>query len=271
MDIDFKNLGIREFEEMDLPQVLYKYRSWNNHHHKKILTNNEIYMASPGDFEDEFDCKVPIRYDLLTDKEIYLKYYNSSKKENPHLRRHQHKMFAREWQSKGLMRDKERLAELDKYFFKIFNATVGILSLSSIPDNHKMWNVYADQQNGFCVGFDTIKLLNLSEYFGGGGQVAYYDDLPIILDSDPDGKRYSFQIYSKLMKWKFENEYRLIKYNIKNRYVTLPQYVYKEIILGSRVEEPLKSEITSLCKVKFPDAKILHASEDDNSISLRQY
>ena len=31
----------------------------------RILTDKELYLASPAQFEDKYDCKVPIRYDLF--------------------------------------------------------------------------------------------------------------------------------------------------------------------------------------------------------------
>ena len=34
------------------PAILYKYRCWDNELHKKILTENKLYIASPKDFED---------------------------------------------------------------------------------------------------------------------------------------------------------------------------------------------------------------------------
>ena len=48
------------------PDVLYKYRVWEHDYHKRILTEDEIYFASSADFNDPFDCAIPIRYDALT-------------------------------------------------------------------------------------------------------------------------------------------------------------------------------------------------------------
>lgn len=40
------------------PNILYKYRNWDNELHKKVLTDNILYMASPRDFEDIHDCNI---------------------------------------------------------------------------------------------------------------------------------------------------------------------------------------------------------------------
>lgn len=41
------------------PRVLYKYRTWNDANHKKVLNENSLYMASPRKFDDIKDCRVP--------------------------------------------------------------------------------------------------------------------------------------------------------------------------------------------------------------------
>jgi len=269
-DDSFKILGQREFEEMDLPAILYKYRDWNNDNHKRILTDNEVYLSSPADFKDEFDCKVPIRYDLLTENEIYKKYLNSSKKENPHFSRQQHRKFATDWQKKGLMRDKKRLEDLDKEFFDRFNKLFGVLSLTAIPDNITMWEYYANQHSGFCVGFHTIPLCKQEQYFGGGGEVSYNDEFPIIKETDSLEKKHFLQIHSKLRKWEFEKEYRLTKFNIQNRQAKIPNEIFAEIILGAKMPDEIKKEIIDIASKKYPKAKVLQAQFENDIIKLKE-
>ena len=270
-DDNFKILGNKSFEEMNLPPILYKYRDWENDFHKRILTHNELFLASPASFEDEFDCKVPIRYDLLTDKEIYDKYYNSSKTENPHFNRQQHRQFARNWQKKRLLRDKKRLEEHDKEFFEKFNRLFGVLSLTAIPDNYDMWDYYANHCTGFCVGFHTIPLFNLSQYFGGGGEVSYHDTLPIIKETDDLEKKHFLQIHSKLKKWGFENKYRLTKFNVLNRQITIPTNIYAEIILGAKMSDKSRNEIITIINSLFPQLKILKTELMNSTVSIFEF
>lgn len=265
---DFKILGGKKIKEMDLPPVLYKYRDWTDENHKRVLTHNELFLASPASFKDEFDCKVPIRYDLLTDKEIYDKYFKLSKFENPNFNRQQHRKSARDWQKKGLMRDKQRLEELDKEFFDKFNKLYGVLSLTAIYNNIDMWNYYSDNGKGFCVGFNTIPLLNLSKYFGDGGNVSYYDTLPIIKEIDPPEKKHFLQIYSKLRKWEFEKEYRLTKFNIENRQVVIPSEFFSQIIIGDKMSDDFKTEIITLSKNKFENALISIATIENKKVTI---
>lgn len=43
------------------PSVLYKYRNWEDDYHRRILTHNELYFASPDQFNDPFDSKIHVR------------------------------------------------------------------------------------------------------------------------------------------------------------------------------------------------------------------
>ena len=54
---------------MKLPEKVYKYREWRNGSHKNLLLYNELYLASPKDFNDPFDCRIPPNYIDLTKKE----------------------------------------------------------------------------------------------------------------------------------------------------------------------------------------------------------
>jgi len=67
------------------PSILYKYRDWEDDYHKRMLTEDEIFFASSEDFNDPFDCAVPIRYDALkrTDKVEMIE--DRLKKNFPHL------------------------------------------------------------------------------------------------------------------------------------------------------------------------------------------
>ena len=58
------------FDELELPEVIYKYRSWTNPFHLEVISKKVLYMASPSEFTDPHDCKNPIGYDLLTDNKM---------------------------------------------------------------------------------------------------------------------------------------------------------------------------------------------------------
>ena len=50
-------------------RIIYKYRDWKDEYHKNILLKNQIYLASPKDLNDPFDCRINANFTLLTPKE----------------------------------------------------------------------------------------------------------------------------------------------------------------------------------------------------------
>lgn len=260
----------------DIPELLYKYRSWKDKFHKEILTDQIVFMSAPTSFEDSMDCKLQKRYDLITEEEIYNKYLMDSKRNNPNWSRQQHRKFARDWSKKSPIRDKKGIQEKQKTHFNEFDKRFGVLSLTSNQTRLEMWEKYADSHSGFCVGFDSRKMF---KYLGGGGMVNYYEELPNILPSDSFEVEHFKQIYSKESKWSFEQEYRTHKFypsgaSISDRRTKLPKECYKEIIFGSNLSLEQRKEIIEICKsqglnVSFFEEKI---SEDDQiSIKILEY
>ncbi len=58
----------KDFEQFD---IIYKYRSCEHENSWRILEKQEIWFASPATFNDPFDCNLWVRYDLLSDADLY--------------------------------------------------------------------------------------------------------------------------------------------------------------------------------------------------------
>ena len=58
------------------PKIIYKYRSWANEYHRNILLKNQVYLSSPIEFNDPFDCKIPKNFLLIDSPEKIEKYVN---------------------------------------------------------------------------------------------------------------------------------------------------------------------------------------------------
>ncbi len=204
---EVKFLGPQSFEEMDIPKILYKYRDWENPFHRKILREREIYFAPPNSYVDPYDCHIPRRFDLLTDKQILDKYRTDLRKQNPSWGTDKLEKEAKNWFNKGLLRDKEHIATYDKEFWNDFNRLFGVLSLTPVLDSKEMWIKYANNYSGFCVGFKSLILFKDNQHFGAGGPVSYFSELPVLIPYQEDSIiEHQRQIYSKEEKWSFEKE-----------------------------------------------------------------
>lgn len=239
-------------DEMDqLPPVIYKYRTWDDKYHREIITDQIVFMARPTSFEDPMDCKLQKRYDLLTDEEIFNKYLQSSLDDPNHYywTPQQHLSFAKDWLINDPMRDKEYLKKSQEDHFNQFDDRFGVLSLTANPKNEKMWEEYSNNHKGFCVGFNTKLMF---KHLGGGGEVIYYDELPIINAFDSFDIEHFKQVFSKEMKWSYEEEYRTHKFykspaDNDDRRIKLPKECYSETIFGAFQPKIQREEIIDVC------------------------
>jgi hypothetical protein len=237
----------RIFGEDKYPAILYKYRDWDTEYHNRYILEKEVFLASPNSFEDEKDCKIPIRYDLLNEKQIIDFYIKHSKENNPNFSRQQHRKEARIWSKEKKFKNESYLEKYRKKYNTEYNKREGILCLTDKPCLEEMWKKYSNNSQGFCVGYNSKILFN---ELGGGGQVKYYDELPIIFP-EPIMSRHEinyYSIFSKETKWDFEKEYRTHSFfenpaTIENRQIKLPKEAFNRIILGRNISEKNRTQI----------------------------
>lgn len=262
-----------DFKELELPDKVYKYRTWTDVNHKTILTNQIVYMSSPFDFEDPKDCKSQKQYDSLTIKDIYNHYLNDSMENNPVRTRQQHRKHAREWCKKSGMRLPEYIKEKQTKHLQDFAEQFGILSLTANPNSHRMWSKYSDNHQGICIGFNSKLMF---KHLGGGGEVEYYDKLPIINPNDTFEEEYYKQIFCKEKKWEFEEEYRThMSYRKiatkEDRQIKILKECFVEIIFGFDTTIELKYEIIETCKAQGLNVEFKQVvSIENNEIIINQ-
>lgn len=265
-ETDFENIP-------DKPQIIYKYRKWDDKYQKTILTDRVVYMAAPTSFEDKKDCKLLKRYDLMTEHDLFNMYLQSSLSENIGWSIIQHKDFAEDWTKKSPLKDKNYTKKKQEEHFQEFDGQFGVLSLTGKCALSEMWVKYSDEGRGFCVGFDSAALF---KHLGGGGIVNYYDELPQILHNDSFEVEYCKQIYSKEKKWEFEEEYRTHKFyakpaSISDRQITIPSEAYEEVIFGWQMAEPTRNEIKNVCAKQNLKVTFKENLFQDNDIEIRNF
>jgi len=248
--------------KFDIPKVLYKYRDWSNKYHKTILTKREVFFAPPESFEDNEDCRVPIRYDLLTDEEIFNRYLERVSNEHPKWTNLRKRAEARFWFNKGLLRDEKHLKEVDEFSWEDLNKRFGVLSLTANNSSEEMWMKYAANKRGICVGFDTELMFDDKSKVGGGGNVIYFDEFPIIHPLEEPIQKMLKQIYFKKKEWNFEEEYRVHKIhpkyiNNRKRIYSVPEEAIAEVILGVNMKSQEREDIIKVVNENCRYAKII--------------
>lgn len=241
-------------DDSKLPKHLYKYRSWSDLLHKRIITHNEIWFASPRSFNDPFDCQIPMQYRKLTHEQrvdVYLEALSTSATPE------QKAKFATEADGWAQM-----LSDMtDQQYHKWLNtmqrerdAKTGIFTASSEDKDILMWSHYSDSHKGFCVEFVLEKLVDRVNQYKGidfmilPHEVKYPDDYPILLPlAGPHNNAYLDRNIIKSGKWTYENEWRFITFKETDFSVPLPKGIITKVILGCEMpdsdQEDIKHEL----------------------------
>lgn len=247
-------------DDIEFPEILYKYRSWNNEFNKKFITHREVYMASPNQFEDKIDCKIPIRYDLMSDKQAEKFYDRLSRVAQLNISRQQRRKEVRQRVKSRDHKNELKNDEYQKFYFEQYFQRIGIFSLTAEHCLDEMWIKYANNHQGFCVGYNSRILF---EHLGGGGKVEYFDEVPVLMP-DPIMNREEIrykQVYFKERKWEFEKEYRTNKFwfdgaTTNDRQIEIPKEAFHSVILGKEISEIHKLEISNAIKENIGEIKI---------------
>lgn len=252
-------------DSLKFPELIYKYRIWNDNYQKTILSERKVFLAPPTSFEDKKDCKLFVRYDLMTNLDIYKKYLESSKNKNPSWTKEQHKKHALKWTTNSPLKNKKSIKKQQEEHFREFDKRFGVLSLTANNSNLTMWNKYSNYGTGFCVGFDSEILF---QRLGGGSEVKYCSKLPDIYHNDPFMIEHYKQVFSKEEKWSNEEEYRTYKFyenpaSVSDRQIVVPVEAYREIIFGWNTTEQDEDEIIQTCisqgfEVEFKKCSLLN-------------
>lgn len=238
------------------PTIVYKYRTWNDKYHKRLLTNNEIFLASADQFNDPFDMSLPFRYNEedLTPENLFKKLYLTSKDMHPELTEQEIHRICYERQYSDSFDNGKYWKDEYKRIKKRLNDEFGILSLAKRRDNILMWSHYSNSHKGFCVGLDT-KLLYTSIQ-GILGFVNYTNEFPKLeLFGDPTLTMLEL-LTTKSKLWTYEKEIRITKHNASRQKFKLPKEAYKELIIGMNMPKVHSDSIISLVKKRFPKMKL---------------
>ena len=257
-----------KFEEIEddvrtkAPKTVYKYRDWLNPVHKKIISEKEIWFASPNDLNDPIDIKTPLRFDYsevyspLFFQKIKMHFINDSDSTSKgYTDREVEKIYNDKWEEIKL-NPKEYFA---RTYIDLINDNelynkVGVFSCCKDGLNDLMWFLYGNKHNGFCIGFNVVELArNLNCGFG---PVRYCDNIPFFSFINDRNEEDLTQYYLKTKKWRYEEEFRFIVIEdeqIIHRERKYPINCIEEIIIGNKFPKENIDEFIYLIKKTYSD------------------
>src|SRR5690242_8349749 len=148
--------------EAKTPPIIYKYRTWENDLHKKIITDNEVWFAHPHTLNDPYDIRPPYNFvaDNIDWEAAKIKIKEAGRAIEPYLSEDE---LNSEVEKRLLQIKNDPISYFQKnrkdYLLdKTHYDNIRLLSCCSSFSNEAMWAHYGNNHCGFDVGFNTVEL-----------------------------------------------------------------------------------------------------------------
>lgn len=260
-------LDLASYNKIPTPSLLYKYfkyhapdkREWT----QCIFENNEIYFATPKDFNDPFDSVRRFVYPTSpTERERFFK--ACVRLSLPHLPAEVADLKARG--SVGAGDDiphMEKICDELTYEMQQLNA---VFCMTEKKDNILMWAHYAGQHTGFCLEFRTD-----NPFFSRVRPVIYCRYLPkqdLVEFLTADISRLPLYLVTKAEDWAYEKEWRLAGPAPGPGPREYPSESLTGVILGCRMDEKNKEQIKRWCREREPRPTLYEAKQKRSEFGL---
>jgi hypothetical protein len=259
---------------INLPNYVYKYISWDNEFHKRIVLNNELFFSSVKNFNDPFDSTIPLRYDKGTDDQLFDLFVQIIHRENPIFTDDKVKEMAKNELYNNDVRNALRIQNTIENQRELIATKYGIFSTSYRYNSVLMWSHYSNLHKGICIRINCKKFQDFiknecpkNDYIIVWDKVEYKKDYPIL-------NPFRLTDYEQIMKslllksviWKYEEEIRFILFTYSNRILTIPDGIIDQIILGCRTSKNHTQELIDFSKKK--NIELIRAFRKENNFGL---
>lgn len=261
--------------------MLYKYRGFENRGRVlKMITEGEIWFASPGGFNDPFD--MAIHYDYNTDIKTYRKWLlDVCRTDNPNANRQQRRMIIDDALRKFRRKQFQMQADLKRHHDATILKSFGVCCMAEPHDDILMWAHYAQNHAGICVGFDTNDLIETCKVrftFGkllGFLPITYAEEMPLIpfyeysLKRRTMGAQEGFRLLTtKSAHWGYEREVRLLSWQETDFTLRAGREAVREVYLGCRVNADDKREVLEALERVGSTAAVYQARTQERRFAL---
>ena len=259
-------------EQRDTPENLYKYQAINLRRvdwTSRIFSHNEIYFASPAEFNDPFDCRADaVR--IRGSKDAWRRYLRELlRKQHPGWSRKEVRWEAASLVKKGVHRDPKRIQAVYAEWQKDIDQ-LGIYCLSETRDDILMWSHYSAGHAGYCLEFSVRP-----------GAPIFADALPVTYrDSRPNIDyfratniaKFEAALLTKATAWEYEKEWRLIETQGGPGVRKFDPSLLTGVVLGARMRGAQRQRLLAFASTSASQPAVYEAvvSRDRYKLDVRR-
>lgn len=250
-------------------QPYFKYRSLADPYTKALFEKRELWYSAPKDFNDPFDCNLPLNCDGLTNKEI--EDYNVAI-----ARRMGRPLSSDELNEATNTVKSGRINQLLDKWRKDVYVDSSVCCFSHLGDSIQMFSYYADSHKGICIEFSFAVLdmptgISVAQQLFGSPRivpidVVYKKKFPELnflklFAFDPK-KMVKTLLGTKAINWKHEKEFRIFRPQMPAGAIPFAPNILKRVILGAKTDDDKMALVKGWLK-EWPTPVILSKAEAD--------
>ena len=208
---------------------MYKYLTFNRYT-ERIFTHGEVYVRSPLEFNDPFDCTIPV-FPIGTVDNFRALLHEYLREENPTASDEQLQQWTEAKLSEGEHSDPMKMKQAMDEAIENRLRRIGVYCLSAKNDDILMWSHYANSHRGFCLEFEDD---SPTPFLNRANKVTYQKELPIFNFFD-ENWHHKF-LTTKSERWSYEEEWRIIEVSGPG-ICQLPEGVLSGVIFGCKMPD----------------------------------
>lgn len=281
--------------------TLYKFRSFSNPYHVRLLKENEVWFSAPEQFNDPFDCNIPLRLDECPEEWLRERMTEEALSRHPEISREEAQKIAEaELDQTGGPEQRRTLRR--RQFKESVSPVTGVLSLTrhwNQDGSELLWSHYADMHKGFAVGLNEEAMLSWMRDLSGvqvgatthdpteglnirPAEVEYVDEFPTLIPCEEEAWKLIYKLVThKSRSWSYEDEVRYLMFRFSHdltasdlsdddRAQTIPEDAIEEIILGVNVKDENVELTKSVLRKKDSDVDLYLARLKEDEFGLER-
>lgn len=281
--------------------TLYKYRTFSNPYHPRLLKENEVWFSAPTQFNDPFDCNIPLRLDKCPEDWLLERMTEQALSRHSKISREEARKMAKDDLSKT-RGSEERRALRWRQFKESVSPVIGVLSLASHWNQdgaELLWSHYAERHTGFVVGLNEEVMLSWMKELSGAPEdatrhepseglevrptsVKYVDDMPSLVPCEESDVDLIYKLVThKSTDWSYEDEVRYLMFNFgsdlktthlsdDDRAQKIPKDAIDEITLGVNVSTEDVKRTKEILSGNYSDVALYWARLKEDEFGLER-
>lgn len=258
-----------------LDRFLYRYAAFDANSPQSIeriediIFRSQLWLSSPKDFNDPFDCEVKITTGINNN-------INTIRNRLDLLFRNQRPELGGVKRQKAiaqLMNDKANVwGSFTEEIARKNRNSLGITCFSINPRNLLMWSHYANNHTGICFEFEVLRdFLRLSKAL----TVNYGTTFPVYDFFTSSDTEIIQSVLHKYQDWSYEDEKRIIIPDGSNKWYKFEPRALTKILIGSRTSDKQISKLLEIIELRnkagLPTIRLLKAKQHLDSYKISFY